>query len=239
VLLAQRDQAERARDLDEGEDDDGAEAPAKAPQDITVKRQGHEHERRERGARGDDRPRRHAVVEADLDEEVRRAPERAEREEQSDGAARHPIEIRRRRPSRPIEAPWPDDKGGLWRYCAAMSQENVEFVRRLMRAFDDGDVEALVEECDPEVEWEDQSSPVRRWSGLADAARSSRRPLRPAKLRACARWRDSSRAAPRRAEAARAARPRPPGWGRTRRGRAARRGPRARTASRTARWIGT
>jgi len=35
-----------------------------------------------------------------------------------------------------------------------MSQENVECVRRLMRAFNDGDVEALVAECDPEVEWD-------------------------------------------------------------------------------------
>jgi hypothetical protein len=70
VLLPKRDQAERTRDLHEGEDDDGAEAPAKAPQDITVKRQGHQHERRKRGARGDDRPRRHTVVQPDLDEEV-------------------------------------------------------------------------------------------------------------------------------------------------------------------------
>jgi hypothetical protein len=30
-----------------------------------------------------------------------------------------------------------------------MSRENVECVRRLLRAFNDGDVEALVAECDP------------------------------------------------------------------------------------------
>jgi ketosteroid isomerase-like protein len=40
-----------------------------------------------------------------------------------------------------------------------MSRENVECVRRLLRAFNDGDVEALVAECDPGVEWEEQSIP--------------------------------------------------------------------------------
>jgi ketosteroid isomerase-like protein len=58
-----------------------------------------------------------------------------------------------------------------------MSRENVECVRRLLRAFNDGDVEALVAECDPGVEWEEQSIPgvdpifrghdgVRRWADL-------------------------------------------------------------------------
>ena len=58
-----------------------------------------------------------------------------------------------------------------------MSRENVEVVRRLLRAFNDGDVEALVAECDPAVEWEEQSIPgvdpvfrghegVRRWAQL-------------------------------------------------------------------------
>jgi ketosteroid isomerase-like protein len=58
-----------------------------------------------------------------------------------------------------------------------MSQENVKCVRRLLRAFNNGDVEALVAECDPGVEWEEQSIPgvdpifrghdgVRRWAGL-------------------------------------------------------------------------
>jgi ketosteroid isomerase-like protein len=55
-----------------------------------------------------------------------------------------------------------------------MSQENVDVVRRMLRAFNDGDVEAIVAECDPAVEWEEQSIPgveplyrghegVRRW----------------------------------------------------------------------------
>jgi ketosteroid isomerase-like protein len=58
-----------------------------------------------------------------------------------------------------------------------MSQENVECVRRILRAFNDGDAEALVAECDPGVEWEEQSIPgvdpifrghdgVRRWAEL-------------------------------------------------------------------------
>jgi ketosteroid isomerase-like protein len=58
-----------------------------------------------------------------------------------------------------------------------MSQENLECCRRILRAFNDGDAEALVAECDPSVEWEEQSIPgvdplfrghdgVRRWAGL-------------------------------------------------------------------------
>jgi ketosteroid isomerase-like protein len=38
-----------------------------------------------------------------------------------------------------------------------MSQEKVDVVRRMLRAFSDGDVEAIVAECDPTVEW--KSSP--------------------------------------------------------------------------------
>jgi ketosteroid isomerase-like protein len=56
-----------------------------------------------------------------------------------------------------------------------MSQENVEVVRRITRAFNEGDVDALVAELDPNVEWEEQSIPgvdpvyhghegVRRWA---------------------------------------------------------------------------
>ncbi len=56
-----------------------------------------------------------------------------------------------------------------------MSQENVDVVRRLARAFNAGDVEALVAECAPDVEWEEQPIPgvspvyrgldgVRRWA---------------------------------------------------------------------------
>ena len=55
-----------------------------------------------------------------------------------------------------------------------MSQENVEVGRRMLQAFNDGDIEAIVAECDPAVEWEEQSIPgveplyrghdgVRRW----------------------------------------------------------------------------
>ena len=41
----------------------------------------------------------------------------------------------------------------------AMSQENAEVVRRMLRAFNDGDVERIVAESDPAVEWEEQSIP--------------------------------------------------------------------------------
>jgi ketosteroid isomerase-like protein len=55
-----------------------------------------------------------------------------------------------------------------------MSQQNVDAVHRMLRGFNDGDVEAIVAECDPAVEWEEQSIPgveplyrghegVRRW----------------------------------------------------------------------------
>ena len=56
-----------------------------------------------------------------------------------------------------------------------MSQENVNVVRRMLHAFNDGDIEAIVAECNPAVEWEEQSIPgaeplylghdgVRRWA---------------------------------------------------------------------------
>jgi ketosteroid isomerase-like protein len=56
-----------------------------------------------------------------------------------------------------------------------MSQENVDVGRRMLQAFNDGDVEAIVAECDPAVEWEEQFIPgadpvyrghegVRRWA---------------------------------------------------------------------------
>jgi ketosteroid isomerase-like protein len=56
-----------------------------------------------------------------------------------------------------------------------MSQENVDVFRRVLQAFNDGDIEALVAECDPSVEWEEQPIPgvdplyrghegVRRWA---------------------------------------------------------------------------
>jgi hypothetical protein len=58
-----------------------------------------------------------------------------------------------------------------------MSQENVEVVRRLVRTMKERDVEALVAELDPAVEWEEQLIPgvervyrghegVRRWAEL-------------------------------------------------------------------------
>jgi ketosteroid isomerase-like protein len=52
-----------------------------------------------------------------------------------------------------------------------VSQENVDVVRRLLRAFNDGDVEALVAECDPTVKWEEQSIPWDR-SRLSRTRRS-------------------------------------------------------------------
>ena len=56
-----------------------------------------------------------------------------------------------------------------------MSQENVEVIRRIERAFNKGDVDAIVAELDPAVEWEEQPLPgidpvyhghegVRRWA---------------------------------------------------------------------------
>src|SRR5215207_8374499 len=56
-----------------------------------------------------------------------------------------------------------------------MSQENMEVVRRIARAFNDGDIDALVAELAPTVEWEEQPIPgidpvyrghegVRRWA---------------------------------------------------------------------------
>ena len=58
-----------------------------------------------------------------------------------------------------------------------MSPDNVACVRRLLAAFNEGDVEAIVAECDPDVEWEEQSiagvepvfrghDGIRRWAGL-------------------------------------------------------------------------
>jgi ketosteroid isomerase-like protein len=55
-----------------------------------------------------------------------------------------------------------------------MSRQNVDVFRRMVQAFNNGDLEALVAECDPAVEWEEQSIPgvqplylghdgVRRW----------------------------------------------------------------------------
>jgi ketosteroid isomerase-like protein len=55
-----------------------------------------------------------------------------------------------------------------------MSGANVDIVRRMLRAFNDRDIEAIVAECDPAVAWEEQSIPgveplyrghegVRRW----------------------------------------------------------------------------
>ena len=63
-------------------------------------------------------------------------------------------------------------EAGYWR---AMSQQNVEVVRRIERAFNKGDIDALVAELHPAVEWEEQPIPgidpiyhghegVRRWA---------------------------------------------------------------------------
>jgi len=80
-LLAERDQRERPRGLYESKDHDVAEPSAKRTQDPGMHGERKQHEGRQRGSRRDDRPRRDAVVERDLDEQVRRAPERAEQEE--------------------------------------------------------------------------------------------------------------------------------------------------------------
>ena len=54
------------------------------PRTPTLRRERDQHQRRERRADGDDRPGRHAVLERDLDEQVGRAPERAEQEQQDE-----------------------------------------------------------------------------------------------------------------------------------------------------------
>jgi len=86
-LLAERDQRKRDRDLDERQHHDWAEAAAKAAEHPELRRKRNEHERGERRSDGDDGPRRHAVLQRDLDEQVGRAPERAEQQQHGDGAA--------------------------------------------------------------------------------------------------------------------------------------------------------
>jgi ketosteroid isomerase-like protein len=69
-----------------------------------------------------------------------------------------------------------------------MSQVNIDAVLRTLQAFNDGDVEAIVAECDPAVEWEEQSIPgvepifhghdgVRRWAAAVLAVREELGPL--------------------------------------------------------------
>jgi ketosteroid isomerase-like protein len=69
-----------------------------------------------------------------------------------------------------------------------MSQENVDVGRRMLQAFNDGDIEAIVAGCDPAVEWEEQSIPgveplyhghdgVRRWAAAIQAVREELGPL--------------------------------------------------------------
>jgi ketosteroid isomerase-like protein len=69
-----------------------------------------------------------------------------------------------------------------------MSQENVDVGRRMLQAFNDGDIEAIVAECDPAVEWEEQSIPgverlyrghdgVRRWGAAVMGVREELGPL--------------------------------------------------------------
>ncbi len=69
-----------------------------------------------------------------------------------------------------------------------MSQENVDAGLRMLQAFNDGDVEAIVAECDPAVEWEEQSIPgveplyrghdgVRRWAAAVLEVREELGPL--------------------------------------------------------------
>jgi SnoaL-like domain len=69
-----------------------------------------------------------------------------------------------------------------------MSRQNVDIGRRMLRAFNDGDVEAIVADCDPAVEWEEQSIPgieplhrghdgVRRWAAAILGVREELGPL--------------------------------------------------------------
>ena len=69
-----------------------------------------------------------------------------------------------------------------------MSQENVEVGLRMLQAFNDGDIEAIVAECDPTVEWEEQPIPgvephyrghdgVRRWAAAVLGIREELGPL--------------------------------------------------------------
>ena len=78
-----------------------------------------------------------------------------------------------------------------------MSQENVDVGRRMLQAFNDGDIEAIVADCDPAVEWEEQSIPgveslyhghdgVRRWAAAIQAVREEWGPSKGA-------WKESRR----------------------------------------------
>ena len=69
-----------------------------------------------------------------------------------------------------------------------MSQQNVDVARRMLRAFNDGDIEAIVADCDPAVEWEEQSIPgveplyrghdgVRQWAAAIMEVREELGPL--------------------------------------------------------------
>jgi ketosteroid isomerase-like protein len=69
-----------------------------------------------------------------------------------------------------------------------MSQENVDVGRRMLQAFNDGDIEAIVAECDPAVEWEEQPIPgverlyrghdgVRQWAAAVLGVREELGPL--------------------------------------------------------------
>jgi ketosteroid isomerase-like protein len=69
-----------------------------------------------------------------------------------------------------------------------MAQKNVDLARRLLQAFNDGDIEAIVAECDPAVEWEEQSIPgvepvyhghdgVRQWAAAVLGVREELGPL--------------------------------------------------------------
>ncbi len=69
-----------------------------------------------------------------------------------------------------------------------MSQKNVDVGLRMLQAFNDGDIEAIVAECDPAVEWEEQPIPgveplyrghdgVRRWAAAVLGVREELGPL--------------------------------------------------------------
>jgi len=89
VLLAEPDQRERAGDLHQREHDDRPHAAAQAAEHAHLHRERDEDESGEGRPDRDDRPRGEHVLESDLDEEIGGAPERAEREQQCEGPARH------------------------------------------------------------------------------------------------------------------------------------------------------
>ena len=81
VLLAVRDERERQRDLDDREDRDPAPRPRDRPQRPRAPGEPQQHHGGQHDARPGQEDRRHAVVDGQLDEQVRDAPQRRHRGE--------------------------------------------------------------------------------------------------------------------------------------------------------------